>query len=205
MKPDFFTSEDIVSLTPCARLFYIGLWCEADREGRLAWRPGTFKLRYFPGDNVDIESIGNELIERRLVVLYAEGLAYIPKFLQHQHINPREPASVLPSPPVDNSRVSDASTTREHRVSDAQGGRKEGREGKGMEDASATRPVDNSSTSKPVNGAWWKTHEGIRAKGEELGIPPQRGEGFPEYSNRLFDHINTKKTAPKSKFQDADA
>ena len=36
IKPDFFTSEDIVGLTPEARLLYIALWCEADREGRLA-------------------------------------------------------------------------------------------------------------------------------------------------------------------------
>ena len=33
IKPDFFTSEDIVVLTPWARLLYIALWCEADREG----------------------------------------------------------------------------------------------------------------------------------------------------------------------------
>jgi hypothetical protein len=34
IKPEFFTSEDIVSLTPLARLFYVSLWCEADREAR---------------------------------------------------------------------------------------------------------------------------------------------------------------------------
>lgn len=129
IKPDFFTSEDIVLLSPLARLFYIALWCEADKEGRFAWKPKTFKLRYLPGDNCDIEALADELLNARLVMLYEGGtLAYIPSFAKHQHINPRETASVLPDP---NSapkrtrapRVVDASPREE----DAQGGR----EGKG--------------------------------------------------------------------------
>jgi len=48
IKPEFFTSEDIVSLTPHARLLYIAMWCEADKEGRMTWRPKTLKMRYFP-------------------------------------------------------------------------------------------------------------------------------------------------------------
>ena len=44
IKPEFFTSEDIVSMTPLARLFYVSLWCEADREGRLDWKPGFTNL-----------------------------------------------------------------------------------------------------------------------------------------------------------------
>lgn len=120
IKPDFFTSEDIVSLSALGRLLYIALWCEADREGRLVWRPATFKLRYFPGDRVNIQALGRELTDRQLVVLYGDGLAYIPTFLNHQHVNPREAHSSLPVP--------DASA----RVTDAQVGR-EGREGKGRE------------------------------------------------------------------------
>lgn len=45
IKPEFFTSEDIVSLSPLARLFYVSLWCEADREGRLDWRIGSSRPR----------------------------------------------------------------------------------------------------------------------------------------------------------------
>ena len=96
IKPEFFTSEDIVSLSPLARLLYIALWCEADKEGRMVWKPRTFKLRYMPGDNCDIESLCAEILERGLVKLYGEGLAYIPQFSAHQHINPRESASQLP-------------------------------------------------------------------------------------------------------------
>ena len=36
------------------------------------------------------------------------------------------------------------------------------------------------------NGDWWRTNEGIEAKGRELGIPAKRGEPWPEYKARLF-------------------
>ena len=138
IKPQFFTSEDIVGLSHLARLLYIALWCEADKEGRMAWKPGTFKLRYLPADNCDINALCDELTASGLVVLYGEGYAFIPTFKQHQHINPRESASQLPDP--------DASTTRQPRVgtrntrdSDAQGGR-EGKGKEGTRDASRDEP-----------------------------------------------------------------
>jgi len=123
IKPEFFTSEDIVSLTPFARLLYIALWCEADRDGRLVWRPNTFKMRYLPADPIDIEALCKELINIGMIKLYGENLAFIPSFLNHQHINPRETESKLPNP--------DASTTRKPRVSDVPvTHREEGKEGK---------------------------------------------------------------------------
>ena len=135
IKPEFFTSEDIVSLSPYARLLYIALWCESDKEGRMAWKPRTFKMRYLPADSVDIDALCKEIIDAGLVKLYGEGYAYIPTFNAHQHINPRESASQLPEPPAGSAkttrkpRVSDASLTGGQRDSDAQGGR----EGKGKE------------------------------------------------------------------------
>lgn len=134
IKPEFFTSEDIVALSPLARLLYISTWCEADKEGRLQWKPGTFKLRYFPADNCDINSLCQELIAAGLVVLYGDGYAYIPKFAAHQHINPRESASSLPDPHAPEPKRTRAPrvSTRQHasaRDDDAQGGR----EGKGKE------------------------------------------------------------------------
>lgn len=126
IKPEFFTSEDIVSLTPLARLLYVALWCEADREGRMVWKPVTFKMRYFPGDSCKIEELCTEITTRRLVVLYGTGYAHIPSFKAHQHINPRESASQLPEPELLPSRGRGVGT-RQPRDSDAQ----VGREGKG--------------------------------------------------------------------------
>lgn len=120
VKPEFFTSESVLAVTPLARLFFIGLWCEADREGRLKWKPKTLKFRYLPADKVDIEKLCNELESEGMIQTYTvEGVDYceIPSFGSHQVINNREKESNLPS------RVNHASTTRES-------GRKEGKEGK---------------------------------------------------------------------------
>lgn len=134
IKPDFFTSADIVALSPLTRLLYIATWCEADKEGRLVWRPMTFKLRYLPGDECNIDALCAELTSAGLVVLYGDGYAWIPGFARHQHLNPRESASVLPDPHETKTkpkRVGDASQRVDDasaRVPHAQGGR----EGKGM-------------------------------------------------------------------------
>lgn len=143
IKPEFFTSEDIVELSPLARLFYIALWCESDKEGRLVWKPRTMKLRYFPADDCDIDALAREVVASGLVVLYGDGLAYIPSFKRHQHINPRESASELPDPAENrtrrhaSARVSDGEST----VHDAQGGR----EGKGREGDSVASRRDASA------------------------------------------------------------
>jgi hypothetical protein len=138
IKPEFFTSEDIVELEPLARLLYIALWCEADKEGRLAWKPKTFKMRYLPIDGCDIDALCDALLTRGLIVTYGDGLAYIPSFKNHQHINPREKDSVLPAPTQEmltrEPRVNDASVT------DREEGRKEGKGKEGREEG-ASPPV----------------------------------------------------------------
>lgn len=124
IKPEFFTSADIVCMTPLSRLFYASLWCEADREGRLKWDTRTLKLRYFPADNCDIDAMAQELIDNSMIVIYeVDGKQYaeIPSFKTHQVINNRESESCLPS------RVKDASP----RVQ----GEGKGKEGKGKEGA----------------------------------------------------------------------
>ena len=123
IKPEFFTSESVLSVSPLARLFFVGLWCEADREGRLKWKPKTLKFRYLPSDDVDIRDLSDELIAEGMIETYTvngDEFCSIPNFLSHQVINNREKASELPS------RVKHAST----RVK-AEG--REGRERKGKE------------------------------------------------------------------------
>lgn len=152
IKPDFFTSEDIVNMTPFARLLYIALWCEADREGRLVWRPKTFKMRYLPADQIDIDSLCMELITAGVIKLYGNELAFIPSFLNHQHINPRETESKLPIP--------DESSTRKPRVSDVSvTHREEGKERKEIYNASDFDTFWISypkKTAKPSAEKAWK-------------------------------------------------
>lgn len=130
IKPEFFTSENIVALSPLARLLYVALWCEADKEGRLCWRPRTFKMRYLPGDECDIEALCEEMVSAGLVVLYGDGFAHIPSFLHHQHINPRESKSLLPDPYASVLTRADASNLDAHSA-DLDAHAQVGREGKG--------------------------------------------------------------------------
>lgn len=172
IKPEFFTSEDIVSLTPLARVFYVALWCEADREGRLEWKPRTLKMRYLPADNCDIEALGQELIDLGLVVLYvANGkqYAHIPGFKKHQVINNRESESVIPEPA--SSRVDDASMTRES-----------GKEGKGREgkehasshdgDSRSLAPADAGQDPKPNGTPIGALCKRIRQESGFTGVAP---------------------------------
>jgi hypothetical protein len=120
-----------------ARILYVGLWCESDREGRMEWKPKTFKLRYLPGDSCDVDTLAQELIDAKMLVLYeVEGVLYaeIPSFTKHQVINNRESDSVIPT------RVKHASLTRQAHVK-AEG--KEGRKGK-------EGPVDDGTPPDPA-------------------------------------------------------
>jgi hypothetical protein len=44
IKPAFFKNEQLVELGMSTRLLFIGLWCLADREGRLEDRPKRIKM-----------------------------------------------------------------------------------------------------------------------------------------------------------------
>lgn len=163
IKPEFFTSEDIVNLSPMARLLYIATWCEADKEGRLVWKPMTFKLRYFPGDSCDIKALCDELVASGLVRLYGDGLAHIPQFSKHQHVNPRESASTLPQPEERRNPTRGDASARVNSEIDPQGGR----EGKGKE--GDTR--DDSRDDHPGFSEFWETwptNDRKQAKGKCL-------------------------------------
>lgn len=103
IRPGFFKNEDLVGLPFETRLLFIGLWCLADRDGRLEDRPLRIKLEIFPGDNVDIESNLTLLAQRGFIRRYQlDGSRYIaiPKFSQHQRIHPKENPSVIPEPGI---------------------------------------------------------------------------------------------------------
>lgn len=157
IKPEFFTSEDIVSLTPLARVFYIALWCEADREGRLDWKPVTLKMRYLPGDNCNVVELANELIQAGLIVLYeVEGKRYaeIPTFKTHQVINNRESGSTRPS------RHFDASSRVKAEW-------KEGRERKGREGERNSVP-DGTGAEAPPKSPEQLTKDELWSAGKSL-------------------------------------
>lgn len=101
IKPAFFTNEDLAEQPYEARLLFAGLWCVADREGRLEDRPKKIKMAIFPGDSVDVERMLQKLHEAKLILRYeVEGARYIQviKFKKHQSPHFKEPPSTIPEP-----------------------------------------------------------------------------------------------------------
>ncbi len=100
IKPDFFHDELIASWPHVSRLAYIGLWVEADDEGRLRASSSYLRTRLFPYDNrINMERVLQPIVNAGRLVLYAvDGQTYgqLPKFEKHQYIN-RPKKSKLPT------------------------------------------------------------------------------------------------------------
>lgn len=96
----FFMNEDLSKLSAQARLFYIGTWTLADREGRLENRPKLLEAYLFPHENIQVQPLLDELIKAKFIVPYDDNKhLFIPKFNTHQKIHPNEAQSALPPPP----------------------------------------------------------------------------------------------------------
>jgi hypothetical protein len=191
IKPEFFTSDDICALSPLARLLYIGLWCEADREGRLVWTPRVFKRRYLPDDPCDAAAVAAELVERGLVVPYGDGYAWIPTLARHQLLNPRESASKLPPPDGDASpRTNDASP----RVDECAPLGKEGEgTGKGEEGEGASADAPSRVASRPARKVAHALPEGWQPDAADLAWsatarPDLSAEAIAAETERFRNH-----------------
>lgn len=101
LKPDFFTNDTLGEIPPLGRLLFAGLWCHADRDGRLADRPKKLKVEILPYDDCDVESLLTELHRHGFIVRYeVDGVPYIQvaNFLKHQHPHNKELPSTIPVP-----------------------------------------------------------------------------------------------------------
>ena len=140
LKPEFFTSADVVACSPLARILFLATWCEADREGRLVWKPGTIKLRYLPGDECDIDELAGELEDRGMLLRYeVDGANYavVTGFKRHQMVNKREAVSRLPA-------LTDQDMQRTCMHGNYRGEGK-GKEGKGKEGSNTIAQSENRS------------------------------------------------------------
>lgn len=101
IKPGFFQNEILAECEPLARLLFEGLWCEADREGRLEDRPKRIKAACLPYDDCDCEDLLDQLASRGFIVRYVvdgKGIIQVAKFSKHQNPHVKEAASSLPAP-----------------------------------------------------------------------------------------------------------
>lgn len=124
------------------RFAYIGLWTQADREGRFRWQPRKLKVQLLPYDELDFGDVLNALERGGFIIRYClkgdPGNVYgcIPSFSRHQVINNREKPSDIPDPYASDCEIT--TSTRAPRVphacpteSQVCAGEGKGREGKG--------------------------------------------------------------------------
>jgi hypothetical protein len=110
VKPEFFDDEDLAEYPFWIRILFEGLWCYADKAGRLEDRPARLKAKIFPYDKkLDFEK-GLEALthpkkhsptHKPFIIRYSvngENYLQIVEFLKHQSPHHTEKDSVIPSP-----------------------------------------------------------------------------------------------------------
>ena len=101
LKPSFFTNDRLSALPTHARLLFQGLWCVADREGRVEDRPARLKVEILPYDKVNVDRLLSLLDDAGFIQRYeSDGrrLIQVLAFAKHQSPHVREPESILPAP-----------------------------------------------------------------------------------------------------------
>ena len=155
IKPDFWTSEQVMECSPITRLMFIGMWNFADDHGRLPYSPKTIKAQIFPADDIDAANVRrmiDELSTNDLVRLYTVD---DKEFLlitgwKHQKIDKRQPAK-YPDPPNEQS-----SNVRRTVSTDRIGEEGIGEERKHCTVAKATRTKATYSDDFEIN--FWKPY-----------------------------------------------
>jgi hypothetical protein len=101
IKPGFFKNEELAEIEPLGRILFEGLWCLADREGRLEDRPKRIKAEVLAYDDCDVDNLLEQLHNKGFIIRYeVDGKRYIQvtNFARHQKPHPNEKASVIPAP-----------------------------------------------------------------------------------------------------------
>jgi hypothetical protein len=102
ISPEFFTDEDIGDLHPLDRLLFIGLWCQADKAGRLKDKPRTIKQVCLPYDKHDVEQALKRLSDGGFIYRYVvDGIDVIQirTWDKNQNTHHTEQSSKLPELP----------------------------------------------------------------------------------------------------------
>lgn len=132
IKPEFWSSEQIVELSPTARLLFIGLWNFCDDAGNHPASPRTLKMQVFPGDDFTAEQIAayiSEMIVARLIIEYEVDTKKYWHVTGWHHQKIEKPNYRYPAAP--NQQFADHSTTDRRpfdpvRESNSKGKEKEG-------------------------------------------------------------------------------
>lgn len=140
IKPEFWTSEQVMECSAMARLLFIGIWNFCDDAGNHPMSPKTIKALVFPGDDITAQAVDGllaELVANRLITLYeAASKQYLHvNGWHHQKIDRptvKHPDFVEPSP-TDRRDMGEGSSSDGRALTP-------GREGKGSNTHSPREP-----------------------------------------------------------------
>lgn len=111
IKPGFFANEMLAECDPLARLLFAGLWCLADREGRLEDRPKRIRAEVLPYDACDPEELLTQLEKHGFILRYAreeQRFIQVLNFGKHQNPHIKEAKSTIPAPFSSDAETGDA-------------------------------------------------------------------------------------------------
>lgn len=109
IKPEFWTSEQILECSTNARLLFIGIWNFCDDAGRHPFSAKQCKAEVFPADGFsesDVLGMLNELSKNGLITRYVSGGKeyFFVNGWKHQRIDkPQEPK--YPDPEAEHSEI----------------------------------------------------------------------------------------------------
>lgn len=93
IKPDFWTDEKVVELSPWERLLFIGVWNFTDDQGYIDNKPRRLKMQVFPGDDMsvaDVEVMIANLVAGGFLEEYDSPIGpvlYVRNWARHQRVD----------------------------------------------------------------------------------------------------------------------
>lgn len=146
IKPEFWSSEQVMECSPMARLLFIGLWNFCDDAGNHVASAKTVKAEIFPGDDIastQVQGLLDELSSNSLIAFYTNGdkdYLHVTGWTKHQKID--RPTYKHPEYSEDDRRALDESSPPEGK----------GREGKGEEGKELSSLRSDSSPQLSLTG-----------------------------------------------------
>lgn len=174
VKPEFWTSEQVVECSTNARLLFVGMWNFADDGGAMKASAKTLKMQVFPADDFTVDDIQNmvdELKANNLIVEYEhENVRYWwVTGWHHQRID--RPSYKFPGPLNPHDKVEISTSAPRAFVEPSPNGSRAldyGKEGKGKERKKGGAAQAPTPTPDGVDPEAWQDFDQHRRSTSKL-------------------------------------
>lgn len=159
VKPEFWTSEQIVECSIESRLLFIGLWNFVDDGGVMPLSLKSIKMKIFPGDDFNLDAIRRMIVELSsnflLTTYEVDEVSYIKvRGWKHQKIdrpNFKFPQPCGEIPASKEAYLAKYSSNGRRTLDERSPPDSKGREGKGEEGSNPPTPQKGAKKRKRFN------------------------------------------------------